>query len=155
MPSSPRVRSLAILAAASLMSVAGPIIEPASASVSGRYEHEVTVRTNAERSIRQLHVVKKSTCLDRYAEAQARKMAKAERMYHQDLGTILTKCHLREVGENVAYGYTSGKAVTAAWMHSPGHQANLLNPAHRLIGVGAYTDSRGEFFVSQVFGRSR
>ncbi len=73
-------------------------------------------------------------------------------MYHQPMGPILKKCKLSQVGENVAFGYSSGKSVTKAWMDSSGHRANLLNGKHRLIGVGAYQDSRGQWYVSQVFG---
>ena len=43
-------------------------------------------------------------------------------MYHQELGPILSACNLNGVGENVAYGYTSGAAVTAGWMGSTGHR---------------------------------
>ena len=64
-------------------------------------------------------------------------MAAESRIYHQDLGPVLQACGLRRVGENVAQGYASGTAVTAGWMSSPGHRANLLNAEFRLIGVGA------------------
>jgi uncharacterized protein YkwD len=44
-----------------------------------------------------------------------------------------------KVGENIAWGTgrlaTPGSIVTA-WMHSPGHRANILNPAFRELGVG-------------------
>jgi len=43
------------------------------------------------------------------------------------------------VGENIAYGSlqdaTPG-SIVAAWMASPGHRANILNPAFRDIGIG-------------------
>ena len=98
--------------------------------------------------------MKASSCVDRYAERQARAMAKKQQMYHQDLAPILTKCKLRSVGENVAYGYPSGKAVTKAWMASKGHRENLLRSEYRLIGVGAVKDSDGRWYVAQVFGRA-
>ena len=74
-------------------------------------------------------------------------------MYHQSMKPILEKCHLSQVGENVAFGYPNGKAVIEAWMHSPDHKKNLLNSRHRLIGLGAYQDAGGHWYVSQVFGR--
>jgi len=142
-----------VLLVASGALLAGSIVQPAAASASGSYEHSVQTRTNAERVDRDLKRVKKSACLDAFAEKQARAMAAQGRIFHQDLDPILAKCHLSQVGENVAFGYPSGKAVTAAWMNSPRHRQNLLNPRHRLIGVGAYTDADGHYYVSQVLGR--
>jgi uncharacterized protein YkwD len=53
-------------------------------------------------------------CVDKYAESQSAEMAAEKRMYHQDPGPIITECKLMAVGENVAYGYPDGTAVTAA-----------------------------------------
>ncbi len=42
-------------------------------------------------------------------------------------------------GENIAYGseaYASPKSMVKAWMASPEHRANILNPSFRDIGVG-------------------
>ena len=41
------------------------------------------------------------------------------------------------VGENVASGFTDGKALVSGWMHSPGHRANILSEHFRLMGIGA------------------
>lgn len=35
------------------------------------------------------------------------------------------------------------------------HRANLRTPQHRLIGVGAYQDSNGRWYVAQVLGQAR
>ncbi len=45
-------------------------------------------------------------------------MAAQRRMYHQDLEPILRRCGMSMVGENVAYGFTSGRAVVRGWMDS-------------------------------------
>ena len=39
-------------------------------------------------------------------------------------------------GENIAQGYGSVPAVFDGWMNSPGHRANILNPAFTQLGVG-------------------
>ncbi len=150
-----RARSFALLAATSLALLVGPLVEPATAaaSVSARYENSAIAHTNAERAHRDRVKLKKSKCLDRFAEKQARAMAASNAMYHQSMKPILDSCHLSQVGENVAFGYPSGKAVVKAWMHSPDHKRNLLNSRHRLIGLGAYQDSEGYWYVSQVLGR--
>lgn len=122
------------------------------ASASDQYETDVVTASNHERSTQSLPALTPQACVDSYAEAQAARMASEGRMYHQDLGPILSGCRLRGVGENVAYGYPDGTAVTAAWMASPGHRANILNAQYRLLGVGAAQDSEGRWYVSQVFG---
>ena len=43
------------------------------------------------------------------------------------------------VGENIAYGsgsLSTPRAISRAWMKSPGHRANILSSAFRSIGVG-------------------
>ena len=153
MSTSRRRYSLVMMALVSIGLLAGPLSPPAIASVSGSYEHAVNVHSNRQRVAHDRVALKKSTCLDRYAERQARRMAKKQRMYHQHMGPILRRCHLSQVGENVAVGFPNGKAVTRAWMKSPGHRKNLLNTRHRLIGIGAYRDAHGRWYVSQVLGR--
>jgi uncharacterized protein YkwD len=40
------------------------------------------------------------------------------------------------VGENIATGYETPSSVVRAWMNSPGHCANILNPGYREVGTG-------------------
>lgn len=44
--------------------------------------------------------------------------------------------HYTAGGENVAMGYKTPAAVVAAWVHSPGHLANIVNPSFRDVGFG-------------------
>ena len=39
-------------------------------------------------------------------------------------------------GENIAAGQRSAEEVTNAWLSSPGHRRNIMNPAYTKIGVG-------------------
>ena len=148
-----RARSFALAAVTSLALLVGPLVQPASASVSAKYENSAIRHTNSERAQRDRVKLKKSKCLDRFAERQARAMATRRSIYHQSMKPILDECHLRQVGENVAFGYPNGKRVVNAWLHSTGHKKNLLNSRHRVIGLGAYQDSEGYWYVSQVLGR--
>ena len=135
--------------------VALPFTQSAQASPSQTYETSVYNNTNIQRANYDRVALKGSPCLDTFAERQAKAMAEQRRIYHQDLRPILQACNLSTVGENVAYGYPDGKSVVSAWMRSSGHRANILNSNFRLIAVGAYQDSRGSWYVAQVFGRSR
>jgi uncharacterized protein YkwD len=43
------------------------------------------------------------------------------------------------VGENIAWGtggLSTPRSIVRAWMRSPGHRANILNPRFREVGVG-------------------
>ncbi len=144
------VAAPAVLAA--LVAAPGPAVA-AGAEAQQRYQGAAVRHTNGERTERDLVALKRQKCVQKYAVKQARWMAANETMAHQDLQPILSDCGLRSVGENVAYGYAGGKAVVAAWMDSPGHRANILEPSYRLLGLAARTDDDGTWYVAQVFGR--
>lgn len=128
--------------------------DPASnAAREKRYERRVRVYTNRARKRHDLRRVHRTKCVDRFANRWARKMARRRSLEHQALGRIMRRCHLTMAGENIAYGYRSGRSVVRGWMHSSGHRANILNRRYRLLGVGMARDNQGRPWVSQVFGR--
>ena len=96
--------------------------------------------------------LKGQSCVDLYAERLAAALSREQRLRHSNLETIRKACKLRSVGENVAYGYPSGRAVTQGWMNSRGHRDNILHAPFRLIGLGAVQDGAGRWWVAQVFG---
>jgi len=59
-------------------------------------------------------------------------------------------------GENLAVNFVDSKDVTEAWMRSPTHRANIVNPNYTEIGIataqGVYK-GRTAIFVVQMFGR--
>ncbi|WP_420803464.1 CAP domain-containing protein [Streptomyces naphthomycinicus] len=54
-------------------------------------------------------------------------------------------------GENIARGQADAAAVMAAWMNSPGHRANILNPDFKTLGVGVHFGPGGPWWT-QDFG---
>ncbi|MFC4427738.1 CAP domain-containing protein [Deinococcus navajonensis] len=59
------------------------------------------------------------------------------------------------IGENIAAGQTTPEEVVSGWLSSPGHCANIMNPAFRELGVGdAQGGSYGHYWV-QDFATSR
>lgn len=56
----------------------------------------------------------------------------------------------RTSGENIAYGQRKPQEVVNAWMNSPGHRANILNPSFNKIGIGVY-QYNGTIYWSQLF----
>ncbi len=53
------------------------------------------------------------------------------------------------IGENLATGFGSPGEAFAAWMNSPGHRANILNPEFVEMGMARIGDT-----WTQIFGRS-
>jgi uncharacterized protein YkwD len=146
------VRLAALLAALAL--AVGTTAPPAQAqSREGKYAQQAFTATNANRTHNGLKALKPSDCLKRAAVRQAKAMAKQEQIFHQDLGAVMRACKLNSAGENVAYGYRTGKSVVNdGWMTSEGHRANILNPSFKLMGIGARKGHNGRWYVSQVFG---
>ena len=151
MSSYPR-RTLAALVAAALTVLL--LQAPVHAAPADRYAATAFAATNQQRAAHDRVRLREGACLTGFAERWARHMARTGRLVHQDLGPILRRCGLRMTGENIAYGYPSGRAVVnRGWMHSEGHRENILRPSYRLMGIGAARDRQGRWWVSQVFGR--
>jgi uncharacterized protein YkwD len=88
--------------------------------------------------------------LSRAARRHARDMVRRDYFAHDSLGggtfvdRIRRTGYLRgasrwTLGENLAWGTLSSsapRAITAMWMNSPGHRANILNRSFRDVGIG-------------------
>ena len=123
-------------------------------SSAGKYAQQAFNATNANRAHHGLRALRANDCLKHAAVRQARLMAQQEQIFHQDLGRVMNDCGLDTAGENVAYGYPTGRSVVNdGWMNSEGHRANILNPSFRLMGIGARKGHDGRWYVAQVFGR--
>ena len=119
-----------------------------------KYQRQAFHATNKHRLANDLKELRRTDCVQRFAVEQAKAMARREEMYHQELGPVMEECGLSRVGENVAEGYRTGRSVVnEGWMKSPGHRANILDPAYRLMGIGARKGPDGRWYVAQVFGR--
>jgi uncharacterized protein YkwD len=126
----------------------------AQASPASEYAAKAVAATNEAREAHDRKAFKADECLRGFAVQQARKMAAAGQIFHQDLSPVMAECGLVMTGENVAYGYPTGrKVVNQGWMRSDGHRANILNPDFKLVAVAARRDEGGTWFVAQVFGR--
>lgn len=64
----------------------------------------------------------------------------------------------RTIGENIAVGQDSAADAVAGWLDSPGHCANIMNPAFTEMGA-AYavrgTGRTARVYWTQVFGKPR
>jgi uncharacterized protein YkwD len=96
--------------------------------------------------------------LDLGAERHTAHMAIVGRMAHEGIGDGTPQERMfaagwnQAWGENAAVGQTSPEQVVAEWMASPGHRANILNPAFNLLAVGYGTSPDGRPYWTQSFG---
>ncbi len=133
----------------------------APASQIDAFSQRVFQLTNAERTKRGLRPLRLNAKLNNSANWFAQDMAnhQVQTLSHidslgRDPGARLHAFGYRwtAYGENIARGYTSPEAVVAAWMASPGHRANILNPRYTAIGVGHAVGGGQDYWV-QDFGR--
>ena len=80
--------------------------------------------------------------LVRVAQNQAMAMARADVMSHTVDGGLMARLDgagaaNKAAIENVSAGYESLASAVAGWQHSPEHNANLLDPKMRRMGIAA------------------
>ena len=63
----------------------------------------------------------------------------------------------RTVGENIAAGYPTEESVMQGWLDSPGHCANIMNPAFLEFGSAMILTDTADYssYWTQVFAASR
>lgn len=124
----------------------------------------VFLLTNRERTRASLTPLRRNPELARAAQLHAEQMAAAGKLGHELPGarypTLASRLKLigyayRNVGENVAEGYTSGAALMAGWMTSAPHRANILSARYTETGVGMARSKTGRTYHAQVFARPR
>lgn len=149
----PVAAALAALVASTV--TASLLVAPAeAATITPKiYQRQAFRATNHQRVEYDLGKLRHQDCVQRFAVRQAKRMARQDRMFHQDILRVAQRCGLALAGENVAYGYPDGRAVVKqGWMKSPPHRANILNPGYRLLGMGARRSDDGTWYAAQVFG---
>lgn len=109
------------------------------------YANEVFRLTNIERVKEGLPEFKKTSGLDDAANIRAWEVLvdySHTRPDGRKFSTVLTETGIkwRSCGENIAAGQSTPEEVVNAWMNSPGHRANILNPDYEYLGVGFYYD---------------
>lgn len=101
--------------------------------------------------------------LNEAAAGHARDMAKRNYFDHRGRDGSQPKERVQRTGyeprlsgENIAFGPESAEEVVAGWLDSPGHCANIMEPAFEHIGVGLATGrKRNRIYWVQVFGAPR
>src|ERR1700736_3779253 len=117
----------------------------------------LTIDVNAERLKRGVPALVLDETLNRFAYAKASEMASRGYFGHTAPDGITFADRLRAwhrstpyAAENIAFDRDELHAH-AAFMNSPGHAANLLDPHNRRIGVAVVTVGAHETFYVEVF----
>jgi uncharacterized protein YkwD len=103
-------------------------------------------QTNQQRAAAGLPALRASASLDAFAQDCTKRQADARSIFHCDPPADFG----RAWAENVAFGQSPDRVV-AAWMASPGHRANILNPRDTHLGVGYALDADGRTHFTQNF----
>ncbi|MEO7060405.1 MAG: CAP domain-containing protein [Lapillicoccus sp.] len=107
---------------------------------------------NGQRAAAGIGPVSAQSCPDSFAEPWSPQMAAAGGLSHQSLSPFLSRCGAHAAAENVGMtGNVPPGDMMALFMGSAPHRATILNPALTGVGVGAYQDSRGSWWVTQDF----
>lgn len=114
---------------------------------------------NAERLQRGLPILHWNAALYRAAEGHAQEMAARASISHQYPGEAeladrgrRAGARFSEIAENVAEAPTAVR-IHDAWMNSPGHRANLLDPQVDSVGISVLRRD-GQLYAVQDFGRT-
>lgn len=107
------------------------------------FEQQVVELTNAERAKVGLNPLEMYSPLMAAAKAKSQDMANLGYFSHTSptYGSPFDQMRAagiqyKAAGENIAQGQRTPEQVVNAWMNSPGHRANILNPNFTHIGVG-------------------
>lgn len=120
--------------------------------------------TNQERASRGLSHLVVDPLLVEVGRAHSREMADIKYFSHTSptasLKTPMDRYLAAEkqrpswalVGENLFYcSIVDVERGHVAFMNSPGHRENVLEPRYERMGIGIYVNSRGEFYVTEMY----
>ncbi|MGL4744142.1 MAG: CAP domain-containing protein [Phycicoccus sp.] len=116
--------------------------------------------TNVERARAGCGAVRMETRLNTAARLHSEDMARHSYFSHTSRDgrspwdRIGAQGYTAGSGENIAAGYTTAAGVIKGWMDSPGHRANMLNCAHKAVGIGLGRGGYYGVYWTQNFGRS-
>lgn len=139
-----------------LSSMAGMPESPKAGSVAEQYLFSAA---NAEREQRGLPPLRWDETLHRAAERHAGEMAARESISHQYAGELdlaergrVAGAKFTVISENVAEAW-SAPEIHDAWMHSPGHRANLLDARVNSVGISVVRRG-GQLYAVEDFDRA-
>jgi len=141
------VRSLMIAGTVGALALHGLV--PASASPAVE-ESCFLSAVNAARSAAGAAPLSIQGDLLRISRAWSQTMATAGQLFHDPNLTKLVPSTWQALGENVGTGPTCD-SIAQAFMNSPEHRKNILDPAFTTVGVGVVDSADGTVWVTEDF----
>ncbi len=133
----------------SLVLVVGRTQAPARAGESPR--GRMLRLTNDSRAERDLDPLKLNVELSAAALRHSRDMAKKGKLFHSsNVPSELSPWRWSTWGENVGYTTADLAELQRAFMNSPDHRANILDPDFRKVGIGVVRRD-GYLWVTVIF----
>lgn len=142
----------AVAAIATLFVLAGA---STACESTGEERDQVIALVNQSRSEAGLSTLRHNVTLDLKADAWAQKLRDSCSLSHSRLSDGAPRNWLK-LGENVGYGGTIAQ-IHDAYLNSPGHRANIMDPAYNSMGAAAVwgdCDGQHRVFTVQVFMKS-
>ncbi|HEX2850030.1 MAG TPA: CAP domain-containing protein [Acidimicrobiales bacterium] len=148
-------RPIAVTIAALLAAVAVLVWHPPAArAADAGAEADFVARINTERTSRGLGALTVDGQLTSIARAWSTQMASSNHLSHNpNLSSQVTE-DWQKLGENVGVGPTVAD-IHQAFMNSPAHRANILDPAFTYVGLGVVVAGDGSLWVTEVFMQLR
>ncbi|MFA5129651.1 MAG: CAP domain-containing protein [Patescibacteria group bacterium] len=154
---------IAIKAFLVIVAVGLPIQAYLAPDVLAGQTNKIMALTNNVRKGKGLPVLREASVLDTTAYQKAADMAENGYFSHTGPNGHTLSYFLKNAGykystagENLAMGFSDAESVMSAWMKSPTHYANLIDPDFQEFGVGieeGLYDGTDTVFVAQHFGR--
>lgn len=153
----------------SYLFILGALIIPTVASASDISVGKILELTNTERLERGIKPLVVDFSLSQAAGSKSTIMIAKNYFDHFGYGISPWSLMLNSgydyqiAGENLAMDFNTSEAMVQAWMNSPMHRQNILNPKYEDIGVGvvkgAFVNSDGTshetIMVTQMFGKKK
>ena len=133
----------------------GPV--HAAGRVRRQLEDQVVLLVNQARRRAGIAELRPDERLRASARGHCERMATLDFFAHEDPDGSGPAQRMRAAGysapgaENIASGQREAVSVMRAWMNSPGHRANIVNPRFVTIGVGVDVRAGGPWWT-QHFG---
>ncbi len=129
--------------------LAAPLAAPVAAADVQAAEQAILQRTNQLRAAEGRAPLVRDARVDAVAEAWAARMATTGDFRHNPDYSRQIPAGWRAAGENIAMNSWDPVALYTQWQESPGHRANMVNPAFTTIGIGV-VEHGGRYYGVQV-----
>ena len=130
----------------------GPTTSPTAPDQSlEQYGAELHALTNEVRRAEDLPELAPSSCAQQAAVERAEALVGTGELEHAPLAPVIADCApATTAAENLVNSSATPAEVIEAWLGSPGHRANIVDPALTELGVGCVADGAG-YLCAQVF----